>query len=60
MADEVAVTDKQKQIADALEKAYYGPIKAEEQQEEKGILQQFLEYLKQKKISGFPKLQQTV
>jgi len=60
MAEDVAVTQKQKEIADALEKAYYGPIKAEEEKEEKGLLQQFLEYLKQKKLSGFPKLQQSV
>lgn|GEM_PF-3597075 len=47
-------------VSEALEQAYYGPLKNEEEQEKKSLLEMLIDFIKAKKSASAPKLEQAV
>lgn len=47
-------------VSEALEQAYYGPLKEEEEEKSKSLLEMLIEYIKAKKSASAPKLEQAV
>jgi len=57
----VAEGQTTEKVSEALEQAYYGPLKSEEEQEKnKSLLELLIDFIKAKKASSTPKLEQAV
>jgi len=56
----VAEGQTTEKVSEALEQAYYGPLKEEEEEKSKSLLEMLIEYIKAKKSASAPKLEQAV